>query len=303
MRRITFVFLFLSLSLWAKITVAVSLEPQAWLVDQIGGDKTEVVVMVPPGASAHLYEPKPAQMVQLSKAALYMACGVEFERIWLERFKSANAGLAIIQSDALIRKLPMPVHHHNHHEAHEKGLAEHLRDWFGANDAHADRLDSHIWLSAQQMALQARALARALARADSQNADFYWRNYQKTATQIARLDAEIAMKLAPFEGRGFMVFHPAWGYFARDYDLVQLAIELEGKEPKPAELGKLIQTAKEHGVRAIFVQPRQSNKSAAAIAEAIGAQTVALDPLSRDWPAMMQEAAEKLAGAMVDTGR
>lgn len=309
MRFFTLLILLFSSSLLAQMTVAVSLQPQAWLVQQLGGDRVSVVVMVPPGASAHTYEPKPAQMAQLSKAVLYVACGVEFERIWLDRFRSANKNLTVVQSDAALKKLPMPAHHHGEEpgHAHETGgFIDRLRGWFGHDHRHDDdRADTHVWLSVQGMLLQARAVTQALAQTDAPNAAFYWSNYRALSDKLAALDGEIALKLAPFKGRGFMIFHPAWGYFARDYGLVQLSIELEGKEPKPAELGRLIKTASEHGVKAVFVQPRQASKSAEVIAGAIGAQAVELDPLAADWMAMMREAADKLAKAMGEhtTGR
>lgn len=300
MQRIFFTLFLLTVPVWAKMVVAVSLQPQAWLVERIAGDLAEVAVMVPPGASAHTYEPKAAQMVQLSKARLYVACGIEFERIWLQRFKSTNAALTVVQSDEAIAKMPMPAHHHDHggetHGHDHEGWLDRLHGWL--NDGEEKRGDTHVWLSAQQMMLQARAVADALMQADAPNAARYRENYLTTVREIAALDMEIAAGLAPYRGRKFMVFHPAWGYFARDYGLVQAAIELEGKEPKPAQLAELIETAKKERIAVIFVQPRQSPKSAETIAAAIGAKVAPLDPLERDWPQMMRQTAQALMGAM-----
>ena len=80
-----------------------------------------------------------------------------------------------------------------------------------------------------------------------------------------------------------MVFHPSWGYFAKRYDIEQISIEIEGKEPKPNELLQLVEEAKKHNIKIVFVAPQFSQKSAKTISQNIGANVVSIDPLSDDW--------------------
>jgi zinc transport system substrate-binding protein len=95
----------------------------------------------------------------------------------------------------------------------------------------------------------------------------------------------------------FMVFHPAWGYFAQAYGLEQVPVEIEGKEPKPAELKHLIKHAKEKNIKVIFVQPQFSAQSARTIANTIEAEIVFADPLALNWADNLQRVAEKFSTA------
>ena len=94
-----------------------------------------------------------------------------------------------------------------------------------------------------------------------------------------------------------MVFHPSWGYFARQYGLEQVPIEIEGKAPKPAQLAELIGHAKEQNIQIIFVQPQFSRKSAEVVAREIGGKVVFADPLAEDWLQNLADVAEKFRQA------
>ena len=96
----------------------------------------------------------------------------------------------------------------------------------------------------------------------------------------------------------FMVFHPSWGYFAHAYGLEQVPIEIEGKEPKPAELKYLIEHGKKIGIEVIFVQPQFSWQAAQTIAQATTAQIVVVDPLATDWAENLRQVAVKLSAAL-----
>ena len=103
-----------------------------------------------------------------------------------------------------------------------------------------------------------------------------------------RLDREIKRTLAEKKGFAFMVYHPAWGYFADEYGLVQLAVEEEGKPVNAAHIRRMVDLAREKGIRAILVQKGFDTKSARAIARDIGGEVVETDPLERDWLAGMK---------------
>jgi len=270
----------------AKLLAAVSIAPQAYFLKQIAGDRADVLVMVPPGADAHTYEPRPRQLADLAKAALYFAVGMDFEQAWLPRFAAANPKMAIVQTDAAIEKIPMVAHEHEAGEAH------------GHDEA--GEPDPHVWLSPRLAKVQAAAMRDALVVADPDGAAVYAAGYERFAAACDALDAEVQRLFAdlPAGEHKFMVFHPSWGYFARDYGLVQEPIEQFGREPGPKVLAALVREAREDGVKVIFVQPQMSARQAETIAQAIGGKVAALDPLAEDWPANLMAAAKALRQGM-----
>lgn len=282
----------------AKLLAVVSIAPQAYFLKQIAGDRADVLVLVPSGADAHTYEPKPRQLAALGKAAVYFAVGMDFEKAWLPRFAAANPGMAIVQTDAGIEKIPMTAHEHAEGEKHghdkDKGMKEE------GHHHEAGEPDPHVWLSpklAKQLALPMRD---ALVAADPDGAADYQTGYDRFAAACDALDAELRQTFAdlPAGDHTFMVFHPSWGYFARDYGLVQEPIEQLGREPGPKVLAALVREAKEDGVKVIFVQPQMSARQAETIARAIGGTVAALDPLGEDWAGNLKAAAKALRQGM-----
>jgi zinc transport system substrate-binding protein len=313
-----------------KLPVFVTIAPYKYFVQQIGKDLVDVKVMIPPGADPHTYEPKAQQMVAIAKAKLYFAVGVEFEMANLHKITATNPDLKVIHTDHGINKLAMAAHHHHHDQAekhhdadhhevehdhekgehhhrdadhhevghdHEKGehheKAEHDRD----HHEHVG-LDPHIWLSPPLVKMQARTILTALQNADPVHRSNYEANFKAFTVQIDQLDADLKKTFAGKTGLQFMVFHPAWGYFAHTYGLKQVPIEIEGKNPKPAQLKELIQHARENGIKVVFVQPQFSSKSAKLVAQQIGGQVAFANPLAEDWMANLREVADKFEAGL-----
>jgi len=282
---------------WAKtpVPVFVSIVPQQYFVQQIGKDKVDVSVMVQPGASPATYEPKPAQMVKLSKTRLYFSIGVPFETFWLDKIASANPDMTIVHTDKGIEKQPMAAHHHekeyqaDHHDDKTKTDADHDHE---DDHGHAG-LDPHIWLSPRLVKIQAGHILDALATTDPENKDFYTANYNAFIKEIDALYQDLTRMLKDNAGMQFMVFHPAWGYFARDYNLKMIPIEIEGKAPKPAKLQELIAHARVEGIKVVFVQPQFSTKSAELVAKEINGRVMRANPLALDWLDNMKKMAEQ----------
>jgi zinc transport system substrate-binding protein len=288
-----------------KIPVFVSIVPQKYFVQQIGKDLVEVQAMVRSDASPATYEPKPRQMAVLSKAKIYFAIGVPFEKVWLPKIAAANSKMAVIHTDHGIRKLAMAAHHHHEDEGeHHEGEAHHGNEHQDAGEhPHEDHdeqggLDPHIWLAPPLVKIQARSILDALKRIDPAHGSVYEANCHKFLARIDQLDADLKKTFTGRKGLAFMVFHPSWGYFARAYGLEQVPIEIEGKDPKPAQLQALIAHAREEGVRIIFVQPQFSTKSAQVVAREIGGQVVFADPLAEDWMDNLREVADKFKAAL-----
>jgi zinc transport system substrate-binding protein len=279
-------------SAWGKgpLKVVVSIVPQKYFVEQIGGDRVDVSVMVLPGASPATYEPKPQQMVGLTKSKIYFAIGVPFEETWLKKFTSMKPKIMIVHTEGGIEKIPMEGHHHFHEQGHHEDNGQ---------QHHYGRRDPHIWLSPPLVMLQSRNILDALTEIDPANRGLYAANYSAFIRELVDLDLKIR---EVFAGKGggaeFMVYHPAWGYFAESYGLKQIPIELEGKEPTAKGLQGLIQHAKEEGVKVIFIQPQFSKKSADTIAEAIGGHVMFADPLELDWANNLLKVAEGFENAL-----
>lgn len=294
-----------ALGAFAKPVVTASILPTKYFIEQIAGDTLEVNVMVGRGADPHSYEPKPKQMSELEHSVLYFAVGIDFENAWLDRFSKTFKNLKIVKTQEGIEKIAMSGEHEHHehhdHDAHDKGEAgEHKHRDHEERGHHHEHgaLDPHVWLDPQLVKIQARNIANALVENFPQNAEIYERNLAKFEARLDELDAFIADKLKGLKSREFIVYHPSWGYFAKRYNLEQIAIEIEGKEPKPADLAELIEEAKEHEVKAIFVAPQFSKKAAGLIAKQAGANVVEIDQLPLDWDAELRKTAEILAKSL-----
>jgi zinc transport system substrate-binding protein len=289
-----------------RIPVFVSILPQKQFIEKIGGDRIEVHVMVQPGASPHTYEPRPRQMAAIVEAKAYFAIGVEFEKVWLQRLAAANRSMRIVAMDEGVKKIPMAAYRHRPEDDEPQG---HATDKAELDKAHAEKtdphhhqaeagLDPHIWLSPQLVRQQIAAIRDALQGIDPAGRSFYQDRYRLFADEIQKLDRELKAVLADKPGRRFMVFHPAWGYFADHYGLEQIAIEVEGKDPKPAQLQAIIAHARERGIRVVFVQPQFSATGAEMVAREIGGEVVFADPLAEDWLANLKMVAEKFRRAL-----
>ncbi|MCP4682338.1 MAG: zinc ABC transporter solute-binding protein [Desulfobacterales bacterium] len=270
------------------LKVTVSIVPQKYFVQKIGGDKVEVFVMVLPGASPATYEPKPRQMIELTESRIYFAIGVPFEAVWLKKFNGVNPGMPIIKTQDGIEKIPIAHHLHDGNRDNDaKG-----------KDSHEIR-DPHIWLSPPLVMIQARNILDALLKVDPAHRAVYEKNYRAFIKELTNIDVKIKGLFAGNdEGAQFLAYHPAWGYFAEAYGLEQIAIESEGKEPRPKRLQNLIIYAKDRGVKAIFVQPQFSTKNADIIAKAIGGKVVFADPLAKDWAKNILEVGAKFKKAL-----
>ena len=229
-------------------------------------------------------------MVAISKAKIYLAVGIEFEKANLKKIVSTNPNLIVVHTDEGIDKISMPAHnHHEDEQNHEEG--EHNGE--DEDDSHHEHeaLDPHIWLSPRLVKAQARIILKALQESDPGNRSEYESNFRQFDSQLDQLNADLNQTFASKKGMRFLVFHPSWGYFAHAYGLEQVPIKIEGKTPKPAQLKSLIDYAKKEKIQVVFVQPQFSAKSAELIAKEIGGEVAFTDPLAEDWMANLRKVA------------
>ncbi len=266
--------------------VFVSVVPQKFFVQSIAEDLVDVQVMVKPGANPATYEPRPSQMAKLAGTVLYFAIGVPFEKAWLEKISAINPEMSIVSTDRNIKKMAMTKYRHgtptkNIVSTHHHGI-----------------LDPHIWLSPPLVKEQAKVMLAALHSILPDKRDILEKNFKRFVAELTEIDLELKKDFEDKQGLQFMVFHPSWGYFARDYGLKQIAVEMEGKSPKFAQLQELIHHARENDIHILFVQPQFSTKKAKIIAREIHGNVEVADPLAEDWFKNLREVSAKIKSAV-----
>lgn len=262
----------------AAVRVAVSVLPLAGFAERVGGERVSVQTLVGPGQNPHSFEPTARQIEELTRARLFWRVGLPFEEAWIGRLQGRSADLRILDARA---GLGLPI---THGDAHDDAHPEHGHD-------------PHVWTSPRLVRAMVSSLAEALAELDPDGAADYRARAAALSAELEGLDAELRQTLAPLRERRFLVYHPAWGAFAADYGLEQIAIERDGKEPGARGLAELASRAQAEGLRVIFVQPQSSPRSAQVLAREIGARIVTVDPLARDQAGNLRALARALAEA------
>ena len=267
---------------WTEpIPVFVSILPQKYFVERIGGEQVKVEVMVNPGESPATFNPNPKKMSLLSQAKLYFSIGVPFETIWIDRIQSIHPNLQFV-----------PLHN----EAHDKSGTD---QGHGHPSRHSHgSSDPHIWTSPAKVKLMAKKIKETLVRAEPQKEKYFEANLRAFHNDLDALDRDIREILVRSDNHRFLVFHPAWSYFAEDYGLEQISIEDGGKEPGARTLQKIIEKGKKLGIKVIFVQKQFSLSIAKKIAKMIGATVREMDPLAEDYLENMRLTATAISGAL-----
>jgi len=296
------------------LPVTVSLPPQGWLLQRLGGTLVQGQILADKGQDPHTFEPTPKQVAALAKAKIYFTVGMPFEKALAAKLPTEKPGIRVIDIAKAVKKIPMGSHKHEHADEHaQPAVAEKVvrKAGFRSRTEHQHRpqaqpaqehmeeaSDPHVWLSCRNLILMADIMASALIEADPANSAGYQRNRQALAEELTALDRDLREVLAPFHGATFYVFHPAFGYFAHDHGLKQEAVELDGKSPGPRQLNAIIAQAREDKVKALFVQPQFDPRSAQVVAEAIGGRVEPLDPLAADVAANLRLMAQAIAEAL-----
>lgn len=278
-----------------KLNITVTIPPQKYFVEKIGGELVNVNVMIGPGLEPHTYEPLPQQLTQLANSQAYIAIGVPFEEVWLNKITTANPKITIINAGEGIEKIPLLGHHHDHeHKENDHDSEANKDDHKSENES----IDPHIWLSPKLAKIQAKNIYQGLVKINPENKQIYQENLNKFLTEIDNIDQKIREKLSSVNSRKFIIYHPAWGYFAKEYNLEQVALEFEGQEITSAKLTNLIKEAKSENVKIVFAQPLFNNKTLEIFAKEIGADIVFLNDLAENWDENLLKTADELKKAM-----
>jgi len=267
-----------------RLRVFVTVEPQAYLVERIGGPHVAVEVLAGAGQDPHTFEPTPRQVLSLAKARLYLHVGMPFESRLVEKISESHAQLTVVDMARGIERhtATEPCTDHDDADHHH----------------HAAAPDPHVWLSPPLAKVLAANAAEALKQTDPEHAEDYEKNLKVLCDELDALHEKIAEMLEPYRGQSFYVFHPALGHFGETYGLTQRAVEFEGKQPTSRQLQALVERAKAEQVRVVFVQPQFDRRTADVFAEMIGGTTVSIDPLAKDVLKNLDTAAKEIRQAL-----
>jgi zinc transport system substrate-binding protein len=255
------------------LRVGVTVPPQAYLVERLGGERVAIEVLMPSGSSEETFSPSPRQMVALSRADLYVLVGHPAFLV-----ESRHVAPALARSPG-VRVVAM---------------------WAagGGHGPGGEADDPHVWTAPRNMRRAAVEVAAALAELDPAGAAAYRARLASFLVDVDALDAEIRRELSGLPRRRFLVTHPAWGHLAAEYGLEQVAIEEEGKEPGPRRLVALIEVARAEGIRTVFSPAGFPDAAARAVAAETGGAVLPLDPLARSWLENTRRTARAIATAL-----
>lgn len=260
------------------VTVTVTISPYKYFVDQIAKGKVDVNVMVSNGNNPETYEPYAQQMMELSKSALYLKVGsIGFEQTWMKKLQDNAPDMKVIDTSVGIKPAKTP----------------------GGN------IDPHVWMSCSNARIIASNILKALCELEPKNKAFFEKNYQSLLSIIDKRDSTIkeSFKKDPDLVRKFVIYHPILTYFARDYQLEQLAIEEEGREPSASQLKSLIERARKEKIKFCLIQVEFANRNTTTFINESHTKAMNINPLQGDWNRAMQEAATAVQGKKIVVGK
>ena len=259
-----------------QIKVATTIIPLGEFVHAVGGDRVSVTVLVPPGADPHTFEPSPSQIREVADADIYAENGAGLES-WMDNILNVNQRMLVVDTS---RGVSLTAG----------------TDETGSSGGMA--MDPHIWLSPRDAIIQVRNICDGLTRVDPVGKDYYANNRDNYIIKLKELDAYLNSTFAGTNKKKFVVLHPAWTYFARDYGLEQIAIEVEEKEPGPRYLTEVVNTALANNITTVFVEPQYNPKMAEVISKEINGKVVSIDDLAPNYIENLMSVGEKIAESL-----
>lgn len=264
-----------------KLQVLVAVDPCAYFVERIGDDRVQVATLTPEGKSPETFAPTPAQLADFASSQLFFLTGLPVEERFLANIQSIAPNAVVVDLRRGLELLPNP--HRHSHEGEDADEDATAHDHADHDEEELSSLDPHLWTSPQIARSIVAKILEALIQLAPDAEDTFRANAAKLDQELADLQTRTRDALAPFQGNFFLVFHPAYGYYAREFGVEQRAIENEGKTPSPRELEELVRDSREQRVAALIVQPEFNRASAQVVADALGATIVVHSPLQKDY--------------------
>ena len=256
-----------------KIIVAVGVVPQATFVDIVSMGNVETIVLIPPGYSPANYQPSSREMQVLSDADIYFTLQMPTEEAnILPKIQNFNKDIKIVNLREIVSEVYPLIYVDGHdHEEEHKDNEDDLS------------VDPHLWLSPKRSIVMVQAIADELSKFDPVNELTYQENAADYIKQIQTLDNEITIIIANLNRKSFMIYHGSYAYFADDYGLEMISIEVAGKQATAAEIEEVIKHALEEEIKIIFYQEEFDDNQAQTIAKEIGGKVEKVSPLSENY--------------------
>ncbi|MDI6852039.1 MAG: metal ABC transporter substrate-binding protein [Deltaproteobacteria bacterium] len=290
-----------------KIPVVASIVPLGDFCTKIGGERVEVTVLIPPGASPHIFEPTPQAVSQAFNAKVFVYVGAGLDP-WAAKVIAAKEAKSqqVVEAVAGLR-LEADTHIHHHGGTEEAAAAgDHAAEGSKNHDHSQLKGNPHVWLDPVWAQDICRRIAGTLTRADPAHRQVYEDNLDRYLRQLADLHQEIARRTAAWRLKEYVSFHPSFVYFAKRYGLREAGVieAAPGREPTPGHIRKIVKAIQKFGVRVVFAEPQLNPRMAEIIAREAGAKVLLLDPLGgrppygNDYIAMMRYNLEAMEQAM-----
>ena len=265
-----------------KPLVLVTIPPYAYIVNKIAEGRIEVRSIIPPGTNLHIYEPTPRAVAKMGTAKLWIQIGEPFEKKIFQSLHEKNPQLKAL-----------PLWEHTRLLSEED--AQLLAPCDGQSGHSHEGKDLHFWMSPKVMLSQAYLITQTLSQIFPEYSDLFHQNYQVVETELESLDIDIENILAPFKGEALLLSHPSLGYFCKEYGLIQLAVECEGKDPRPRDIEALLKNAKKYHIRGVFTQTGFNNKGAEMIAQKLNLKIHEMDPFAYSYIGNMLKIASDIS--------
>jgi len=259
----------------SKINVAVSIGPQVEFVKAVGGDKVNVILMVPSGSDPHTYEPLPEQLTSISKAKMYAEVGtpVEFETNYMSKIKSINQGMLIVNCSKGIELMPNTA------------------------ENESDEVDPHVWTNPKNAKIMVENIYQGLVQIDPSNKEYYQKNRDQYLQKLDELDKNTTKTFKEKNTSIILVFHPAFGYYAKAYNLTMVSAMINDEEPSPQRIAMMVDTAKKNNISVVFTEPQYNPKYMQSVASQIGGRVVFVNDLDENYLQNMENVAKAFSGS------
>lgn len=251
-----------------KIGVVVSIGPEVEFMKAVGGDRVDVTLMVPSTADVHTYEPLPAQLAEASSAKMYVEVGssIEFETNYMDKIHDSNPNMLVVNASQGIQLIP------NTAENEE------------------DTLDSHAWVDPKNAKIMVNNIYDGLVKVDPASKDYYEKNRDQYLHKLDELDKNTT-ELLKDKQKPILIFHPAFGYYAKDYNITVIGAMINDEEPSPQRLAMLVDTAKQNNIKIVYSEPQYDPKFMQSVASQIGGQVLTVSDLDEHYLENMKNVA------------
>ncbi len=266
-----------------KIKVITTLFPLYDFAKNIGQDKAEVTLLLPPGVEPHSFEPKPSDIAKINEADIFVYTG-EFMEPWAHDIIAGVKDDKVKIVDASARIELMKEDKEYKHENEEEGEYYEEEAVYHEEDErehhHHGGVDPHIWLDFDNAKIMAETIAKTLVEVDSANAAYYEDNAEKYAEKLTLLDNNYKKTLSTCQSRQIVYGgHYAFGYMAKRYGLKYIAAQgfSPDSEPTANDLIALVEQIKKNNIKYVFYEELSSSKIAKTLAEETGSRMLLLN--------------------------